>query len=95
MREKYYCPNCRSIITCGERYCGYCGTALRWVIPQSITGTSEPPAAVRRAAAGGPATGTMTSLSADVARLLAQFEQRLKEEHRQKQAAIESNPGQN
>jgi len=25
MREKYFCPNCRGVITCGERYCGTCG----------------------------------------------------------------------
>lgn len=86
MREKYYCPNCRSIITCGEKYCGYCGTALLWVIPQTITGTDGPPAAGSRPAARGPATGTMTSLSADVAKLLARFEKQLQDQHRQHQA---------
>lgn len=83
MREKYFCPNCRGIITCGERYCGTCGTALRWVIPQSISDIPEPPRditrAVRRRSA---ATDTMTSLSADVARLLAEFEKQLREQNR-------------
>lgn len=96
MREKYYCPNCRSIITCGEKYCGYCGTALRWVIPQAITDNDGTPAAGRSVAGKGPATGTMTSLSADVAKLLAQFEKQLKEKHDQKQAGDQSiQPGLN
>jgi hypothetical protein len=42
MREKYFCPNCRSVITCGERYCGYCGVALNWVIPQPDLDPASP-----------------------------------------------------
>ena len=90
MREKYYCPNCRSIITCGEKFCGYCGTALRWVIPQTITGTAETPATGTSAAAKGTATGTMTSLSADVARLLAQFEKQIQDKHQQERPAADN-----
>ena len=82
MREKYFCPNCRGVITCGERYCGSCGTALRWVIPQSITDTAEPLRDIMPAARGkGTATGTMTSLGADVVKLLVEFERQLREQH--------------
>jgi hypothetical protein len=41
MREKYFCPNCSALITTGERFCGNCGTALRWVIPQVLTQISD------------------------------------------------------
>ena len=94
MREKYFCPNCRGVITCGERYCGTCGTALRWVIPQPITDTAEPLRDIMPAARGkGAATGTMTSLGADVAKLLVEFERQLREQHggRSDQSAGSSN----
>ena len=79
MREKYFCPNCRGVITCGERYCGTCGTALRWVIPQSIPDIAEEPHDATRTARGkSAATGTMTSLGADVAKLLVEFEKQLR-----------------
>jgi len=82
MREKYFCPNCRGVITCGERYCGTCGTALRWVIPQSIPEIAEEPHDATRTAPGkGSATGTMTSLGADVVKLLVEFERQLREQH--------------
>ncbi len=99
MQEKYFCPNCRAVITAGERYCGNCGTALRWVIPQSLE-PETPPDNSRIAAwrqlqrtnrtadtdnastqEKGSSVGTMTSLTADVARLLAGFEKQIKDQH--------------
>jgi hypothetical protein len=98
MREKYFCPNCRAVITCGERFCGNCGTALRWVIPQSFEDDSpsdnpQNTAGRQLQKAGRPAdadtfnrrgkassVGTMTSLSNDIARLLAGFEKQIKDQ---------------
>ena len=94
MREKYFCPNCRGVITCGERYCGTCGTALRWVIPQSIPDIAEEPHDATRTARGkSAATGTMTSLGADVVKLLVEFERQLREQHggRSDQSAGDAN----
>jgi hypothetical protein len=32
MRKTYYCPNCRSPIYYGEKFCGNCGTSLKWMV---------------------------------------------------------------
>lgn len=32
MRKTYYCPNCRASIYYGEKFCGNCGTGLKWVV---------------------------------------------------------------
>lgn len=34
MQRMYFCPNCRSPIAYGVRFCGNCGVNLRWVVPQ-------------------------------------------------------------
>ncbi len=98
MREKYFCPNCRAVITCGDRFCGNCGTALRWVIPQSLGPEAPSDNPVTTGArqlqksgmpsegdtSGGKekasSVGTMTSLSNDIARLLAGFEKQIKDQ---------------
>jgi hypothetical protein len=98
MQEKYFCPNCAAVITAGERYCGNCGTALRWVIPQSLPDDpsdnssrtawkqlqkSNRPAEADNATGRGKAStvGTMTSLTHDIARMLAGFEKQIKDQH--------------
>jgi hypothetical protein len=32
MRQVYYCPNCRASIVYGEKFCGNCGTGLKWMV---------------------------------------------------------------
>jgi len=105
MREKYFCPNCRAVITCGEKFCGNCGTALRWVIPQALAQPSSPSNSLQnnsnrqlqqsaRPAGGDNAgngkralsAGTLAPLSAEIARLLVQFEKQLKNSAAIKQA---------
>lgn len=34
MQQAYYCPNCRSLIDFGARFCGNCGTPLIWPTQQ-------------------------------------------------------------
>lgn len=92
MREKYFCPNCRAVIICGEKFCGNCGTALRWVIPQtfsdSLSHDSQDTAIQQSSRDDGgnrqgksSAVGTMAPLNAEIAKLLAEFEKHLKDQY--------------
>ena len=35
MRQTYFCPHCRALITVGDRFCSNCGTHLNWVVLQT------------------------------------------------------------
>lgn len=98
MRKEYFCPNCAALITCGDRFCGNCGTALRWVIPQMLgleevqdyatrlqEGNGEQtrlPGGEAKRETANSAIGTLPPLHTEISKLLAEFEQYMRE-HRQ------------
>jgi transcription initiation factor TFIIIB Brf1 subunit/transcription initiation factor TFIIB len=65
MRQTYFCPNCRGLIVYPDRFCGTCGTGLKWEIQQTEPHFTSPSHKSSADAA--------VKLHDDISKLLAEF----------------------